>query len=178
MKLTSFNWVRPRPKARLLGSATPPTHRTTAPDGPIDWLPLELSPKSTIKATARQLTCSSRLLSLLLSTWKPKPSYYRQVNHLIYWYLFLLSFDRVTTYATIFSLYQNFSNVNYSFCCWPLSPTCHQPARWLISCQKVRNLRTYWQIVVIELSERQRPNLMIQSQKKNAPKITPLVPVK
>ena len=162
---------------RLLGPATPSSHRATAPGGSIGRPAMNLLPKSNIKVTARQLTCSSRLFSLLLSTWKPQTTYYWQVNHLIFRFLYLLSFGMVTTSATIISLYQNFSNVNYSFCCWPLSPTRHQPARCLMFCPKMRNLRIYWQIVVIELSEHQRPNLMIPSQKKNAPKITHLVPV-
>ena len=50
MKLTSFNWVRPRPKARLLGSATPPTHRTTAPSGSIGGPALILLPQVDYKS--------------------------------------------------------------------------------------------------------------------------------
>ena len=43
----------PRPKVRLLGPATPSSHRATAPGGSIGRPALDLSPKSNIKATAR-----------------------------------------------------------------------------------------------------------------------------
>ena len=51
----------PRPMARLLGPAkTPPALWTSAPDGPIGSPPLDLSPKSNIKANTRQLICLSQ----------------------------------------------------------------------------------------------------------------------
>ena len=51
-------------------------------------------------------------------------------------------------HAVIISLYQNFSNVNYSFCCWALSTTRHQPRNDLRKTDKSAELLANPNIIV------------------------------